>query len=43
MGGIVFPHVIETRAKNRPQTLRIEVETIELDPDLDDERFRMPE
>ena len=42
-GGIVFPHVIETRAKGRPQTLRIEVEAIELDPDLDDERFRMPE
>jgi outer membrane lipoprotein-sorting protein len=42
VGGIVFPHVIETRAKGRPQTLRIEVETIELDPDLDDDRFRMP-
>jgi outer membrane lipoprotein-sorting protein len=42
-GGIVFPHLIETRAKGRPQTLRIEVETIELDPELDDARFRMPE
>jgi outer membrane lipoprotein-sorting protein len=41
-GGIVFPHVIETRVKDRPQTLRIEVEEIEIDPDLDPERFRMP-
>ena len=43
VGGIVFPHLIETRAEDRPETITIEVETIELDPDLDDARFRFPE
>jgi hypothetical protein len=43
VGGIVFPHLIETRVKDRPQTLKIVVQKIELDPDLDDARFRMPE
>jgi hypothetical protein len=43
VGGLVFPHVIETRAKGRPQSLRFEVETIELDPEIDDARFRLPE
>lgn len=42
VGGIVFPHLIETRAEGRPESIRIEVETIELDPDLDDARFRFP-
>jgi outer membrane lipoprotein-sorting protein len=43
VGGLVFPHLIETRAKDRPEVIRIEVETIELNPDLDDARFRLPE
>jgi hypothetical protein len=42
VGGLVFPHLIESRAKGRPQSLRIVVETTELDPDLDEARFRMP-
>lgn len=42
VSGIVFPHLIETHAKDRPQVLTIVVEQIELDPDLDPERFRMP-
>lgn len=42
VGGIVFPHLIETRAEGRPEVIRIQVETIELDPDLDDARFRFP-
>jgi len=41
-GGLVFPHLIETHVKDRPQVLRIVVEKIELDPDLDDARFRLP-
>ncbi len=41
-GGIVFPHLIETRAKDRPEVLTITLETIELDPDLDDARFQYP-
>jgi hypothetical protein len=40
--GLVFPHRIETRTKDRPQVVTIVVETIELDPDLDDARFRFP-
>ena len=42
VGGIVFPHRIETRVRDRPQVLEIEVEKIELDPELDDARFRLP-
>ena len=43
VGELVFPHHIETRAKDRPEVLTITVEKIELDPELDDARFRMPE
>ncbi len=42
-GGLTFPHVIETGAKDRPQSLKITVDTIELDPALDDARFQMPQ
>ncbi len=42
VGGLVFPHLIETRIKDRPEVIRIVVEKIELDPDLDDARFRLP-
>jgi outer membrane lipoprotein-sorting protein len=40
--GLVFPHFIETHVKDRPQVIRISVEKIELNPDLDDARFRLP-
>ena len=42
VGGLVFPHVIETRARNRPRTTRIVIESIEIDPELDEARFRLP-
>lgn len=42
VGGLVFPHHIETRAKDRPEVVTIEIETIELDPELDDALFRLP-
>ena len=42
VSGIVFPHLIEIHTKDRPQTLKIVVERIELDPKLDPESFRMP-
>jgi hypothetical protein len=42
VGGLVFPHIIETHVVNRPETIRIVVESVELDPDLDDARFRFP-
>jgi outer membrane lipoprotein-sorting protein len=41
--GLVFPHLIETRVKDRPQALKISIEQIELNPALDDARFRMPD
>jgi hypothetical protein len=40
--GLVFPHLIESHVKDRPQTLRIAVVKIELDPELDDARFQLP-
>jgi outer membrane lipoprotein-sorting protein len=43
VGGLVFPHLIETQVKDRPQVLRIAIKKIELDPDLDDARFRLPQ
>lgn len=43
VGGLVFPHLIETHVKDRPQVLKIVVEKIELDPELDDARFRIPQ
>ena len=42
VSGIVFPHLIEIQTKDRPQTLKIVVEKIELDPELDPASFRMP-
>ena len=41
-GGLVFPHLIESHVKDRPQVIRIAVEKVELDPDLDDARFKFP-
>lgn len=43
VGGLIFPHHIETRAKDRPEVIEVEIETIELDPELDDALFRLPE
>ena len=40
--GLVFPHLIESHVKGRPQLTRIVVEKIELNPDLDYARFRFP-
>lgn len=42
VSGIVFPHLIEIHVKDRPQILKIAVERIELDPELDPASFRMP-
>ena len=42
VGGLVFPHLIESHVKDRPEAIRIVVENVELDPDLDDARFRFP-
>jgi outer membrane lipoprotein-sorting protein len=42
VGGLVFPHLIETHVTDRPEFLTITIDTIELDPDLDDAQFRFP-
>ena len=42
VGGLVFPHRIETRTQGRPRTLTILVEKIELDPVLEPARFQYP-
>ena len=42
VSGIVFPHRIEFCTKDRPQVLKVVVERIELDPELDPASFRMP-
>ena len=38
-GGILFPHLVEVRAAGRPQTLRIVVDKVEVNPALADARF----
>lgn len=42
VSGIVFPHHLEIQVKDRPQVLKIAVEKIELDPQLDLASFQMP-
>lgn len=42
-GGVMFPHSIEIGVKGRPSRLSIVVQKIEVNPPLDDARFRMPE
>jgi outer membrane lipoprotein-sorting protein len=41
-GGVAFPRSIETRVKGGPQRLRIVVETVEVNPALDETRFQLP-
>jgi outer membrane lipoprotein-sorting protein len=42
VGGIAFAHSIETGVRGRPRRLRITVESVEINPRLDDSRFKMP-
>jgi hypothetical protein len=41
-GGVLFAHAIEAGVRDRPRRLRIVVETVEVNPALDEARFRMP-
>lgn len=41
--GLRFAHSIEIGVKGRPGRVSVVVETVEIDPVLDDARFRMPE
>jgi len=43
VGGLVYPYLIETHVKDRPEVIRIVVETIEINPEIDDAQFRFPE
>jgi hypothetical protein len=40
--GIVYPFLIETRRRGRPQSLKFVVKTIELNPAIDEARFQLP-
>ena len=40
--GVAFARSIETGVAGRPRRLRVVVETVEVNPVLDDSRFRMP-
>jgi len=39
-GGLLFPHSIVSTAKGRPQALEIVVDTVEVNPAIDETRFR---
>jgi outer membrane lipoprotein-sorting protein len=41
--GMMFPHAIEAGAKGSPQRQKISVDKIEINPSIDDSRFKMPE
>ena len=40
--GLVFPFLIETHVTGRPETITITVETVEVNPEIEDSRFRFP-
>jgi outer membrane lipoprotein-sorting protein len=43
VGGLLIPHSIQNGAKGQPQKQNIIVENVELNPPLEDSRFKMPE
>lgn len=42
VGGLVYPFHIETRIEGHPEVITIDVDNIELDPEIDDAEFRFP-
>jgi hypothetical protein len=42
VGGLLWPHSIQSGPKGRPEKQAFVFESIEVDPALEDERFRMP-
>lgn len=42
VGGIIFPHSIEQAAKGSPQKQKITIDKIEINPSVEDSRFKMP-
>lgn len=43
VGGLLLPHSIQNGAKGRPEKQNIVLETVELNPAIEDARFKMPE
>jgi outer membrane lipoprotein-sorting protein len=43
VGGLMFPHAVDSGQKGSPQRQKIVVEKIELNVPIDDARFKMPE
>jgi outer membrane lipoprotein-sorting protein len=43
VGGVMFAHVIESGAKGSPQRQKLIIEKVEINPTIDDARFKMPE
>ena len=41
-GGLLFPRVVEVETLGRPDKLHIDVDSVEVNPKLSDERFAMP-
>ncbi|HEY3132174.1 MAG TPA: outer membrane lipoprotein-sorting protein [Acidobacteriota bacterium] len=41
--GLMFPHSLEIGAKGRPEKQKLTIEKIEINPPVDDARFKMPE
>lgn len=42
VGGLMFPHSIESGAKGSPQKQKLTITKIELNPEIDGARFKMP-
>lgn len=42
-GGVMMPHSIESGAKGRPEKQKITIEKVEINPAIDDTKFKMPE
>ena len=42
VGGLMFPHSIESGPKGSPQKQKLTITKIELNPEIDDARFKMP-
>jgi hypothetical protein len=41
-GGVLWPYSIQNAAKGRPERQTITVEKVEVNPTIDDARFKMP-
>ncbi len=42
-GGVMMPHSMEVGAKGRPEKQKLTIEKVEINPAIDDSKFKMPE